>query len=102
MDLLFPDAECLREKIVKGEIVTNTIKPSWVCYCVVIMAVIDALNQLPKIQQNPLKASLLVTLDGVSAYIMYHHCGVCQAWRGFFVTLGLEVVGKSVITAMLK
>ena len=96
------------EKSVKdssGTFVTVPTKPSWICYTVVILGVLDALHSIKSAMQadapNLPKTGATVLLDAVSCYIMLDHCNACQAWRGFWMTLGLEVVGKTAISMVL-
>jgi hypothetical protein len=95
-DFVYGPQTCIRKTFdVSGNVVTIKQDPSWFCYAVVLWCVIDTLRAFSSRELS--YAIPVAFLHAVNAYIMMHHCNTCQAWRGFWMTLAIEIVGKMVI-----
>lgn len=99
MKFLFPSDHCTqRKQDTEGNFV-NIKKSPWIlCYVIVAISVLDALNSLQYLSSHQEYAIANITLDLISAFAMYKHCSACRGLRGFFATLFFELVGKTVLT----
>lgn len=75
-------------------------EPSFFCYFYVGLMVISLAAQMVSIlsdADDKLKAFIAAVFYGWFVHIMYVHCKNCQAWRGFFVVLALQIFLQMVL-----
>lgn len=79
-----------------------TQAPSWFCYGVVVLCVLSTISQLKDLPNSPnLTHSLsIVALDATSIAILLHHCNTCNAWRGWFLTVAVSLIGRAVLEVL--